>query len=198
MRRTGKHFVKCGLQPQGLGSKKCHSQMHLHTCWVKLLQEILTDRAAHRILQKTRGHYMNFTVQWGGWKFTKVLMRQVWWQNYWKIRQMIFKKTSCVCSMIFSTLETFHHVGAKRFFRCWPRKHGLNNHLTSGPLQTSVCCVKHLLSWFWLALKHRWKHISRKNNTDSENIGGWMNTCWPQRYFWTRLGTKEFQYGLWV
>ena len=28
-----------------------------------------------------------------------------------------------------------------------------------------------------VALKHCWKQFSRKNNPDSENIGGWMNTC---------------------
>ena len=44
------------------------------------------------------------------------------------------------------TLEIFHHVGAGRFFRCWRRRRGLNNHQITGPLQTSVCCTKHLPS----------------------------------------------------
>ena len=48
--------------------------------------------------------------------------------------------------------------------------------------------MKHLPSWFWVAFKHRWKHINRMNNTVSENMGGWMNTYWVQRYLWTRLG----------
>ena len=57
---------------------------------------------------------------------------------------MISKQTYCVCSMIFFTLKIFHHARAGRFFRCWRRRRGLNNHLISGPLQTSVCCIKHL------------------------------------------------------
>ena len=286
MQRTGEHFGACNLQPRGSGSNKPRSQMHLQTCWVKFLPEIQTDRAAQPIWQKTRGQCMNFNVRWVGWKFIRALMKQVWWQNFWKIRLMISKQTYCICSMIFSTLEIFHHVGAGRFFRCWRRRRGLNNHQLTGPLQTqdlsgchnlegnapsiseilaeatspttadsqpprketgldlalsyahpgaadikmasivradmlgdwpvkqslllnvlrskrrggkkkaSVCCTKHLPSGFWVALKHSWKHISRKNNTVSDNIDGWMNTCWLQHYFWTRLGTREFQCGL--
>ena len=62
------------------------------------------------------------------------------------IRLMFSKLTYCVCSMIFSTLEIFHHVGTGLVFRSWRRRRGLNNHLISGPLQTSVCCIKHLPS----------------------------------------------------
>ena len=63
-----------------------------------------------------------------------------------KIRLMISKQTYCVCLMIFPTLEIFQHVGPERFFRCWRTRRGLNNHLISGPFQTSVCCIKYLPS----------------------------------------------------
>ena len=155
MQRIGEHFGACNLQPKGSGSNKPRSQMHLQTCWVKFLPEIQTHRAAQPIWQKTRGQCMNFNVRWGGWKFIRALMRRVWWQNFWKIRLMISKQTYCICSIIFSTLEIFHHVGAGRFFRCWRRRRGRNNHQITGPLQTSVCCTKHLPSWFWVA---HWRH----------------------------------------
>ena len=45
MQRTGEHFGACNLQPTGRGSNKPRSQMHLQTCWAKLLQEIKADRA---------------------------------------------------------------------------------------------------------------------------------------------------------
>lgn len=36
--------------------------------------------------------------------------------------------------------------------RCWRRWRGLYNHLTSNPLQRSVCSIKHLPSWFFYSL----------------------------------------------
>ena len=85
---------------KGFRQQPTRSQMHLQTCWAKFLQEIQTDRAAQPIWQNTRGQCMNFNVRWVGWKLRRALMRQVWWQNFWKIRLMMSKQTYCVCSML--------------------------------------------------------------------------------------------------
>ena len=104
-------------------------------------------------------------------------------------------------------LNTPSSPGSARSFAVKPRR-GIANTFLSGASFISFCISVDMIHSacpifadkfpIYLMQQHCWKHISRKNNTVSENIGGWMNTCWVQRYFWTRLGTREFQCGLWV
>ena len=146
MQRTGEHFGACNLQPKDSGSNTPRSQMHLQTRWVKegAGNPDRPCRPANLTENPWPTHELQCAV--GGMKIHKGADEAGLVAELLKIRLMISKQTYCVCSMIFSTLEIFHHVGTGRSFRGWRRRHGLNNHLISGPLQTSMCCIKHLPS----------------------------------------------------
>ena len=127
-----KHFVTCSLQPHWPGSKKLCIQMH----FAHMLGEIFAGHPNKPCRPP------NLTEPpWTLDEFECAVRRVKIHRGEAGLEAELLKNSSG----LFYT-GNFPSCWSKKIPDAGKKRNGLNNHLATSPLPTSVCCIKHLPS----------------------------------------------------